>query len=390
MVMEYLHGKDLGGVVAERGALGIEESVDYLLQAGEALAEAHALGIVHRDLKPANLFYTQRADGSPCIKVLDFGISKLTGLAGSGSDLGMTKTTSVMGSPLYMSPEQMASSRDVDQGTDIWALGVILYELVTGRVPFEAETMPQLCAMILQQPAPPLRNARPDAPEPLQTVLLRCLEKDPKKRYRNMAEFAGALLPFASRSGRTSVERISRVLGAAGLSSPHVEMPESADSLRAANATQAAWGQTQGPTKGRAPRIVLGIGLVAVGAAAAFFLMRPPSPPEPASQTPAAEANEPTSGMSPTAAPLRPPLPSAAPLPVVGAVEPHVEPILPKPANGGVPAPAAASAIPPRAAAPAPPIRRVPARAPAPRPAAAMPAPAPPKRPVPDLYSDRK
>ena len=151
MVMEYLHGEDLAGWVRRNGAMPMADAIEFLLQACEAIAEAHALGIVHRDLKPANLFVTRRVDGSPCIKVLDFGISKVT-VPGAAPEFGMTKTSTVMGSPLYMSPEQMSSSRDVDLRTDIWALGVILYESLTGRVPFEAETMPQLCGMILQDP----------------------------------------------------------------------------------------------------------------------------------------------------------------------------------------------------------------------------------------------
>src|SRR5258706_9948366 len=177
MVMEYLQGQDLAQVVQSQGGLTPEAAVEYVLQACEAIAEAHALGIVHRDLKPANLFLVRRADGSPSVKVLDFGISKVTKLGGSGADLDMTRTAAVMGSPLYMSPEQMASTRDVDARADIWALGVILHEIISGRLPFEADTMPQLCAMVLQEPAPPLRNFRPDVPEGLQNAILHCLEK---------------------------------------------------------------------------------------------------------------------------------------------------------------------------------------------------------------------
>src|SRR5882724_4843576 len=133
MVMELLRGQDLSQLLRDQGALSVHLAVLYVLQACEALAEAHAIGIVHRDLKPANLFLTSRADGSPCVKVLDFGISKVTSASGSGSDMGMTRTQSIMGSPLYMSPEQMASSRDVDQRADIWAVGCVLYELVWPR-----------------------------------------------------------------------------------------------------------------------------------------------------------------------------------------------------------------------------------------------------------------
>ena len=157
MVMEYLHGRDLSAVVREGGPLPPAQAVDAVLQACEALAEAHALGIVHRDLKPANLFVTTRPDGTPAVKVLDFGISKVTNP--SSSDHALTKTTSVMGSPLYMSPEQMTATRDVDARTDIWAVGAILYELLVGHVPFSAETLPQICGLILTSPPRPIRVA---------------------------------------------------------------------------------------------------------------------------------------------------------------------------------------------------------------------------------------
>src|SRR5689334_443951 len=135
MVMEFLRGQDLSTLLRERGPVPYPDAVDFVLQACEALAEAHALGIVHRDLKPANLFMITAADGTPCIKVLDFGISKITQPGTSDPDYGMTKTQTLTGSPLYMSPEQMTSSRAVDGRTDIWAMGTILFELVCGRPP---------------------------------------------------------------------------------------------------------------------------------------------------------------------------------------------------------------------------------------------------------------
>src|SRR5689334_13093473 len=147
MVMEYLEGSDLGDWVKQHGNLPVEQAVEFLLQACEAIAEAHGAGIVHRDIKPANLFVIMRADGLQSVKVLDFGISKVTP-KGSVSDMGYTKTSTVMGSPLYMSPEQMESTKDVDTRTDIWALGVVLYELLTGNLPFLAESMPELIARI--------------------------------------------------------------------------------------------------------------------------------------------------------------------------------------------------------------------------------------------------
>ena len=198
MVMELLRGRDLGDLLQQNGPLPLEDVADYVLQAGEAIAEAHGLGIVHRDLKPPNLFLTQRADGSPCVKVLDFGISKVTGLS-SSSDQGLTSTTAVMGSPLYMSPEQLMSARDVDMTTDIWALGVICYELLTGKAPFLAETLPQLCMAISTLAPTPLRNYRPDLPIAVEALLLRCLEKDRGKRFATVSQFANELVKFAPR-----------------------------------------------------------------------------------------------------------------------------------------------------------------------------------------------
>ena len=164
MVMEYLKGKNFEELLEEQGRLPVELAVDHLLQATEALAEAHALGMVHRDLKPANLFLAHRADGSPCVKVLDFGITKLADSTGA-VNLDATKASIVMGSPRYMSPEQMRSTRTIDARADIWALGVILHELITGASPFDGTTMPDLLAAILQDPPPPLRQRRPDAPQ---------------------------------------------------------------------------------------------------------------------------------------------------------------------------------------------------------------------------------
>jgi serine/threonine-protein kinase len=379
MVMEYLHGMDLGALVESRGALPVEEAVDFVLQAAEAIAEAHSLGIIHRDLKPANLFFTQRADGSACIKVLDFGISKVTGLGGSGSDLGMTRTTTVMGSPLYMSPEQMTSSRDVDVRTDIWALGVILYELVSGRVPFVADTMPQLCAMVLQQPAPPLRNVRPDAPEPLQTAINRCLEKEPARRFAHMAEFAAALLPFATRAGRTSVERISRVINATGLPSDQLRRAHGVDSVRAGGATHAAWGNTL-PMKRRVPWLVLGVSSLAIAGVAIAVLASRSNGDDAASKTTLEHSTAAAAGVS-SAPPLTSAKPEEPPVPVVRAVEPAVAPASPKPS---------AVVLGPRDPAKAavklskPPVA---VRAPV---APSSPAPAPVKRNPADLYSDRK
>jgi tRNA A-37 threonylcarbamoyl transferase component Bud32 len=210
MVMEFLEGQDLAAVVEKQRPLAVSDVVDWVLQASEALAEAHAIGIVHRDLKPANLFLTRRADGTPSVKVLDFGISKQ---AASGADAGVTKTQAVLGSPRYMSPEQMRSTKDVDARADVWALGAVVYELVAGVPPFDAETMTALCAAILQDSPRPMQAHRPDVPPELDAAVAGSLEKDRDRRYPNVAHLAAALAPFGSASARASAERIARVLG---------------------------------------------------------------------------------------------------------------------------------------------------------------------------------
>ena len=193
IVMELLAGIDLHKHSAARGPLPFSEAALYVAQACEAVAEAHLYGIVHRDLKPANLFLTRRADGSPLVKVLDFGISKMADEA----DENLTATTDVLGSPLYMSPEQIESPRDVDARTDVWALGAILYKLLTGKAAFAAATVGSSLAKIVKDPPPPLHSLRPDVPPELEALVMRCLEKDVKNRLQTVAELAHGLAPFA-------------------------------------------------------------------------------------------------------------------------------------------------------------------------------------------------
>ena len=212
IVMEYLEGTDLAKQLARRGPMSVAQAVSHVLQACEALAEAHTAGIVHRDLKLSNLFVASYPDGAPCIKILDFGISKYN-IPGSDPDLSMTDTAAVMGSPLYMSPEQMRSTRNVDARSDIWALGVILYELVAGRVPFDAQTMPLLCSMVLQDEPPPLSARVRDLPRGFEAVVLRCLVKDRSKRFQSVHELSRALAPFAPPEAQRSLDRIARLAG---------------------------------------------------------------------------------------------------------------------------------------------------------------------------------
>ncbi|MBK9262162.1 MAG: protein kinase [Polyangiaceae bacterium] len=192
IVMELLEGQDLSAILKARGPLPIEEAVLYVTQACHALAEAHAAGIVHRDLKPGNLFVTRRSDGSPCIKVLDFGISKDTNP--ERPDPEMTGAKDLIGSPLYMSPEQMRSARKVDPRADVWALGAILYKLLTGRAPFHAPTVPEIFALTLGKQVKPPSALRPQISGELDAIILCCLDKHLKNRYRTAAELGIALM----------------------------------------------------------------------------------------------------------------------------------------------------------------------------------------------------
>jgi serine/threonine-protein kinase len=197
MVMERLRGQDLSSVLKAQGALPVEDAVEYVAQATAAIAEAHDVGVVHRDLKPSNLFLTRRSDGTPCVKVLDFGISKqLSDLQAATLQTALTSTRQVMGSPAYMSPEQVRDARNVDHRTDVWALGVTLYELLTQSPAFDADTLPAVCAAIAADPPVPLRERRSDIPEVLERIVLRCLEKQPAKRFATARALLVALRDF--------------------------------------------------------------------------------------------------------------------------------------------------------------------------------------------------
>jgi serine/threonine-protein kinase len=280
MVMEYLQGRDLAQVLEERKRLPFEEAVGYVLQASEAIAEAHAASIVHRDLKPANLFLADRADKRSIVKVLDFGISKSP--VGKGEEASLTRTSTLMGSPLYMSPEQMVAAKNVDARCDIWALGVILYEFVTGSPPFRADSMTEIVAHILQvQPQPPHLVAA--IPAELSAVIMRCLEKDPAKRFQNVGELATGLAPFALKTQRLTAERVSRVLGTPQqtIVSYRPEPTETRPQIVAAAATNASWQKT-GPepsSTGRAGRsrvaaAIAGVVTAALLTAAGIVVLR--------------------------------------------------------------------------------------------------------------------
>ncbi len=396
MVMEYLDGCDLGAEV-ERGALAIEDAVDYVIQACHAMAEAHALGIVHRDLKPANLFLTQRSDGSRIVKVLDFGISKTAEIA----DQQLTKTSTMMGSPFYMSPEQMRSAKDVDHRTDIWALGVVLYQLLAGRPPFHGDTLPELLSRILTETPAALVSLRAEVKGELDAIAFRCLEKTPQARFDNVGELARALGPFGSRRGRFTVEGVLKITGvrpaidpslppqaeAPDLSATAVVAPlaaaANAGTLGVQTATNWVDTRTPAPSANRTKWIVGGAALAGVVAALVFGLSRneddaaaakaavgsgsAPTLTEPPPVV-VITAPEPASVAPPNAAPSAAPSPSVAVLPSAAAPVIDVAP-------AARPAPAAKR--------PATPVAEPPVPVAVPAPAVAKPPAEPPRAPPP-------
>ncbi|MBX3127387.1 MAG: serine/threonine protein kinase [Polyangiaceae bacterium] len=334
MVMEYLDGRDLSDLLQADGPLEPTLAVDYVLQACQAVAEAHRAGIVHRDLKPANLFLHRKADGSSVIKVLDFGISKSVGGA-SATDLSLTSTAALIGSPLYMSPEQMHSARSVDVRTDIWALGAILYQLLSGRPPFVAESLPQLCSALINDVPPALHELRPEVPVELERAVMGALVKDREGRYPSVLAFAEALAPFGAGDAPQhllTVQRLSRTDGELAPTAPAIRSAEAtALTLPAAGgdvATQSAWGRTGDATvvEGAPRRRWAGAWVVAGLVAAALIAFG-------ISRTSASA--EPADGEAATAASVTPAPPAEPALPVE-------------------PAPRSTSAQPPPVAEPAP------------------------------------
>jgi serine/threonine-protein kinase len=320
MVMEHLSGTDFGQVLKTRGSLPVKEAVDYMLQAFEAIAEAHALGVVHRDLKPGNLFLTTRADGSPLVKVLDFGLSKAT--KPGEEEHSLTATDVIVGSPHYMSPEQLKSLKMVDARADVWALGVILYQLLSARRPFESDSLVGTCARIAAEPPTPLRERKPDVPADLEAIILKCLEKDRDKRVQSVADLARLLAPYGSERAPISVERIVRVLEGERASVTTIQLTEKEIVAQDPTAAASAWGKT-GERAKRAPKTAVVIGAVIAFGIAILLLIRSGSqqPPAGSSSEPAAAAATTISTPPPLAEPVKTAAvePTSAPAPTAAA-----------------------------------------------------------------------
>jgi serine/threonine protein kinase len=319
IVMDYLDGEDLARAL-QHGPMSIEQGVELLLQMCEGLAEAHALGIVHRDLKPSNIVKILRSDGLHAIKVLDFGISKITHKSMHVFNHAATTSAMMMGSPFYMSPEQMRSTRDVDARTDIWALGAIAYEMLTGRKAFDAFTLPELVLQIATCEPPAPRTVRRELPRRLERVIMRCLEKKPDKRYDDVSHLAADLLEFAPARARSHAERAQRVLHSSALErEPRAAVPQARAPIA--------------PIWRRAARFALL--LMAAVAIGLWWFMQP-------------RAAQPTAGvvkpvLAPAPSPPAPSVPNATP-----AIEAQPAPVTPPPEVKQAPAPLPRPAARPR------------------------------------------
>jgi hypothetical protein len=314
MVLEYLDGADLASF--PRGQLTVGGIINLVLQACEALAEAHSIGIVHRDIKPANFFVTRCADGTLLLKVLDFGISK------TSANSGLTATNMVMGTPAYMSPEQMRSSRDVDHRSDIWSLGVVLYELLQGVSPFGGDTF---SSVVLKVVSEPLLKLTVRLPGELEAVVYRCLEKDPARRFQNTAELVQALAKYAQSETQAAIS-LQRTKGIVGPAKPRAAL-ELAPTQRALPSTlSASAGARTMPghvSRRRSALVAMAATGALAGAAGVVFTVARGGGAETRSPAARSESESNTAPVpapgatprSPVATPLPPPTPAVATAP---------------------------------------------------------------------------
>lgn len=274
LVMEFLEGIDLEGYIELKGKLAPEVAIDFLCQALEGLALAHEAGIVHRDLKPSNLFLASRGKSRPRVKVLDFGISKV--MPAGQADPSLTSTKSLLGSPGYMSPEQVRSSKNVDTRSDVWSMGVILWEMLSGEKAYDGETLGDIFAKIREEPLPAIRRLRPDVSPELEAVVSRCLERDRDRRFADAGSLLEALRELRSPSSEVLSAPVSEAIAArtalGEAATVATDVPDRAD--RPASRTHASW--ATGDAASSSKRTLVGVvgAVVVVGAIGGWLATR--------------------------------------------------------------------------------------------------------------------
>ncbi|MDI1437039.1 serine/threonine-protein kinase [Polyangium sorediatum] len=319
LVMERLYGHDLEAELTRRGKLPVAEAVDLALEACEGIAAAHAQGLVHRDLKPANLFLAERPLRPRVLKVLDFGLSK----DAPGHSASITGTDAVFGTPQYMSPEQIQSTKNVDARSDQHALGMILYEMLAGAPPYAAESITQLIVVIATQPPPRVREKRPEVAARLEEAILRALAKRPHERFADLGAFSEAIAPFGGPEARTRATRIGQALvGTASLditgpgrpsrvpTDQAITLPRAPAHTHAGFTSSVDLGDARGRKK-RAAIFATG-GLVATALLVSLVVVTqhaatPEATTTPPEATPAARAPEPTTPPPPQVTAAAPP-----------------------------------------------------------------------------------
>ncbi len=313
LVMEFLEGQDLAGMLEGRVPMRPDEIADLMIPVVSALASAHEAGVIHRDLKPENVFVARGKSGSLVPKLLDFGISKLE----DGQALQLTGTNAILGTPYYMSPEQAGSSKAVDHRSDVFSMGVILYQCATRQLPFKGESLFQLLGQILHTDPPPMRSIAETVPATFEAVVARAMQKDPAKRYQSASELGAALLPFATQRVQLAYEH--------ELGDGSIATGETLAAVRVSEAQRTPLPATSDVPTASASRksplgLVVAIGAVALMIGAAFALMR--AKPEENVHM-AAPARE-TPRSNPRRTPAAPVAPAAV-MPEAPSVEPQPE-----------------------------------------------------------------
>jgi serine/threonine protein kinase len=325
LVMELLQGEDLAHLLAREGKLPVVRAVNLVIQACRGIEAAHAAGIIHRDLKPENLFVCRRGDGSDLVKILDFGIAKLAGTALDVVAASVTNPGATLGTPFYMPPEQARGENAIDHRADIYGLGVILFEALSGQKPHPGDSYNVILYHILTQPAVPLASLRPGLPDGLAELVHLALSPDPNARPASAKELAHALSRHAGRealrAGSQLNLRVTRSSASRREPSPQASEPSTSPTVAIARRRRWRW-------------LAL-LAVITVAGAAAALLVRPregvhprgeaplapvaaPKPAEPAARAPAGAdlANEAAGASSVTGAVPslpKPPAPSATP-----------------------------------------------------------------------------